>query len=81
MTRDVPSSTSANLGAIIDDTSDTDLDITLPPDVNMDLEVPVGQRLNPETNELEAVSMPIKDLRAMMDEEDAVMKRLEFCTI
>lgn len=81
MTRDVPSSTSANLGAIIDDTSDTDLDITLPPDVNMDLEVPVGQRLNPDTNELEAVSMPIKDLRAMMDEEDAVMKRLEFCTI
>jgi hypothetical protein len=47
----------------------------------MDLEVPVGQRLNPETNELEAVSMPIKDLRSMMDEEDAVMKRLEFCTI
>jgi hypothetical protein len=81
MTRDVPSSTSANLGAIIDDTSDTDLDITLSPDVNMDLEVPVGQRLNPDTNELEAVSMPIKDLRAMMDEEDAVMKRLEFCTI
>ena len=50
-------------------------------DADMDLEVPVGQRLNPETNELEAVSMPIKDLRAMMDEEDAVMKRLEFCTI
>ena len=50
-------------------------------DADMDLEVPVGQRLNPDTNELEAVSMPIKDLRAMMDEEDAVMKRLEFCTI
>jgi predicted kinase len=50
-------------------------------DADMDLEVPVGQRLNPETNELEAVSMPIKDLRSMMDEEDAVMKRLEFCTI
>jgi predicted kinase len=50
-------------------------------DADMDLEVPVGQRLNPETNELEAVSMPLKDLRAMMDEEDAVMKRLEFCTI
>ncbi len=81
ITRDVPSSIRANLGEVIDSTSDIDLDITLAPDVNMDLEVPVGQRLNPETNELEAVSMPLKDLRAMMDEEDAVMKRLEFCTI
>jgi hypothetical protein len=71
----------SQLTNIIDDTSDIDLDITLTPDVNMDLEVPVGQRLNPETNELEAVSMPLKDLRAMMDEEDVVMKRLEFCTI
>jgi len=64
----------------MDDTSDSNLDIAST-NVNMDLEVPVGQRLNPDTNELEAVSMPIKDLRAMMDEEDAVMKRLEFCTI
>ena len=81
MARDVPSSISAKSVSDIEDTSDIDLDITLAPDVNMDLEVPVGQRLNPETNELEAVSMPLKDLRAMMDEEDAVMKRLEFCTI
>jgi hypothetical protein len=50
-------------------------------DVNLDLEVPVGQRLNPDTNELESVSMTIKDLRTMMNEEDAMMKRLEFCTI
>jgi hypothetical protein len=79
--RDVPSSISAKSVSDIEDTSDIDLDITLAPDVNMDLEVPVGQRLNLETNELEAVSMPLKDIRAMMDEEDAVMKRLEFCTI
>jgi len=70
----------SNLNNFMDDTSDSNLDIASA-NVNMDLEVPVGQRLNPETNELEAVSMPIKDLRAMMDEEDAVMKRLEFCTI
>ena len=70
----------SNLNNFMDDTSDSNLDIASA-NVNMDLEVPVGQRLNPDTNELEAVSMPIKDLRAMMDEEDAVMKRLEFCTI
>tara|TARA_R110000751_G_scaffold11094_1_gene39731 strand:- start:2459 stop:2653 length:195 start_codon:yes stop_codon:yes gene_type:complete len=64
----------------MDDTSDFNLDIASA-DVNLDLEVPVGQRLNPDTNELESVSMTIKDLRTMMNEEDAIMKRLEFCTI
>ena len=70
----------SQLTNIMDDTSDFNLDIASA-DVNLDLEVPVGQRLNPDTNELESVSMTIKDLRTMMNEEDAIMKRLEFCTI
>tara|TARA_R110002124_G_scaffold182326_1_gene349741 strand:+ start:2569 stop:5712 length:3144 start_codon:yes stop_codon:yes gene_type:complete len=70
----------SQLTNIMDDTSDLNLDITSA-DVNLDLEVPVGQRLNPDTNELESVSMTIKDLRTMINEEDTMMKRLEFCTV
>lgn len=80
MTRDVPSSTSANLGAIIDDTSDTDLDITLPPDVNMDLEVPFESVLGAD-EQIEVRTMTLRELREEMKKEQAAIARLEFCTI
>ena len=87
MTRDVPSSTSANLGEIIDDTSGANLDITSP-DVksgdifdDMDLEVPVGQRFNEETGLVESTTMTMRDLKAQLDAEDSMITRLEFCTV
>ena len=71
----------SQLTNIIDDTSDIDLDITFAPDVNMDLEVPIGQRLNQETGLVESTTMTLRDLKAEMDGEDAMIARLEFCTI
>tara|TARA_R110000824_G_scaffold19432_1_gene75234 strand:+ start:2505 stop:5624 length:3120 start_codon:yes stop_codon:yes gene_type:complete len=77
----------SQLTNIIEDTSDPNLDITLD-DVNtgnlfddMDLEVPLGERFNPDTGEVEASTMKLGDLKAVMDQEDAMIKRLEFCTI
>jgi hypothetical protein len=71
----------SQLTNIIDDTSDIDLDITLSPDVNMDLEVPIGQRLNEETGLVESTTVTLRDLKVEMDSEDAMIARLEFCTI
>ena len=71
----------SQLTNIIDDTSDIDLDITLSPDVNMDLEVPIGQRLNEETGLVESTTVTLRDLKGEMDSEDAMIARLEFCTI
>ena len=65
---------------VMDDTSDSNLDIASA-NVNPDFEVPVGQRLNPDTDEVEIVSMSLRDLKGLMDEEDAMVRRLDFCTI
>ena len=87
ITRDVPSSTRANLGEIIEDTSDSNLDITSA-DVksgelfdDMDLEVPSGERINPDTGEIETTTITLRDLKKQLDQEDAMIKRLEFCTV
>jgi len=87
MTRDVPSSTRANLGEVIDSTSDVNLDITLGEVKtsnlfdDMDLEVPLGERIDPETGDVLPATMTLRDLKAKMDQEDAMINRLEFCTI
>jgi len=64
----------------IDEAVDPDLDAASA-DVGPDFEIPVGQRLNPDTDEVEIVSMSLRDLKGLMDEEDAMVRRLDFCTI
>ena len=70
----------SNLNNFMDDTSDFNLDIASA-NVNPDFVVPVGQKLNPDTNEVEIVSLSLRDLKGLMDEEDAMVRRLDFCTI
>jgi len=48
---------------------------------NMDLEVPLGERVDPDTNEVVPTTMTLRDVKAQMDQEDAMIARLEFCTI
>ena len=50
-------------------------------DLDMDLEVPVGERFNAETGLVEPATMTLRDVKIQMDQEDAMMSRLEFCTI
>jgi len=50
-------------------------------DADMDLEVPIGQRLNEETGLVESTTVTLRDLKSEMDSEDAMIARLEFCTI
>tara|TARA_R110000751_G_scaffold40935_2_gene96579 strand:+ start:8717 stop:11134 length:2418 start_codon:yes stop_codon:yes gene_type:complete len=64
----------------IDEDVDPDLDAASA-DVGPDFVVPVGQKLNPDTNEVEIVSLSLRDLKGLMDEEDAMVRRLDFCTI
>ena len=47
----------------------------------MDLEVPSGERINPDTGEIETTTITLRDLKKQMDQEDAMIKRLEFCTV
>ena len=77
----------SQLTNIIEDTSDSNLDITSA-DVksgelfdDMDLEVPSGERINPDTGEIETTTITLRDLKKQMDQEDAMIKRLEFCTV
>jgi hypothetical protein len=70
----------SQLTNIIDDTSDPSLDIALA-DVNLDLEFPMGQKLNADGDDLEVVSMTFGDLKKQLDQEQLMVKRLEFCTI
>ena len=48
---------------------------------DMDLEVPSGERINPDTGEIETTTIRLGDLKNQMDQEDAMIKRLEFCTV
>ena len=50
-------------------------------DLEMDLEVPVGQRFNEETGLVESTTMTMRDLKAQLDAEDSMITRLEFCTV
>ena len=70
----------SQLTNIMDDTSDLNLDITSA-DVNLDLEFPMGQRINADGDDLEVVSMTFGDLKKQLDQEQLMVKRLEFCTI
>ena len=77
----------SQLTNIIEDTSDSNLDITSA-DVksgalfdDMDLEVPSGERINPDTGEIETTTITLRDLKKQLDQEDAMIKRLEFCTV
>jgi len=49
--------------------------------LDMDLEVPSGERINPDTGEIETTTITLRDLKKQMDQEDAMIKRLEFCTV
>ena len=70
----------SQLTNIIDDTSDSSLDITSA-DVNLDLEVPVGTRVNIDTGEVTVRTSTLRDLKLEMAKEQAVIDRLEFCTV
>ncbi|MAO22091.1 MAG: hypothetical protein CMJ25_15190 [Phycisphaerae bacterium] len=48
---------------------------------DMDLEVPLGERVDPDTGDVVPTTMTLRDVKAQMDQEDAMIKRLEFCTI
>jgi hypothetical protein len=48
---------------------------------DMDLEVPLGERVDPDTGDVVPTTMTLRDLKAQIDQEDAMIKRLEFCTI
>tara|TARA_R110002124_G_scaffold101633_1_gene249253 strand:+ start:130 stop:324 length:195 start_codon:yes stop_codon:yes gene_type:complete len=64
----------------MDDTSDFNLDIASA-NVNLDLEVPVGTRVNIDTGEVTVRTLTLKELKSEMAKEQAVIDRLEFCTI
>ena len=49
--------------------------------LDMDLEVPSGERINPDTGEIETTTITLRDLKKQLDQEDAMIKRLEFCTV
>jgi hypothetical protein len=48
---------------------------------DMDLEVPLAERVDPDTGDVVPTTMTLRDVKAQMDQEDAMIKRLEFCTI
>ena len=76
-------------GGLFDDDAISQIDISdIGKDVNtgnlfddMDLEVPLGERFDPTTGDPIEVTTTLRDLKAQMDQEDAMIKRLEFCTI
>jgi hypothetical protein len=41
----------------------------------------MGQKLNADGDDLEVVSMTFGDLKKQLDQEQLMVKRLEFCTI
>ena len=48
--------------------------------VNMDEEIPVSAIVDPETGEISAQTMTMRDLKQMLDEEDSFIDRLGYCT-
>jgi len=70
----------SQLTNIMDDTSDLNLDITSA-DVNLDLEFPMGQKANAAGDDLEVVPMTLSNLKKELDQQELMIKRLEFCTI
>ena len=70
----------SQLTNITDDTSDFNLDIASE-EVNLDFEVPVGTRVNSDTGEVTVRTLTLRELKSEMAKEQAVIDRLEFCTI
>ena len=70
----------SQLTNIMDDTSDLNLDITSA-DVNLDLEFPMGQKINADGDDLEVVPMTLSNLKKELDQQELMIKRLEFCTL
>jgi predicted kinase len=48
---------------------------------DMDLEVPLGERVDPDTGDVVPTTMTLRDVKAQIDQENAMIDRLEFCTI
>lgn len=48
---------------------------------DMDLEVPLGERVDPDTGDVVPTTMTLRDVKAQIDQENAMIERLEFCTI
>ena len=48
--------------------------------VNMDEEIPISAIVDPETGEISAQTMTMRDLKQMLDEEDSFIERLGYCT-
>jgi hypothetical protein len=63
---------------ISDDTARAQQDLFA--DVNLDEEIPVSAIVDPETGEVMAQTMTMRDLKQMLDEEDSFMDRLGYCT-
>jgi hypothetical protein len=65
-------------GGLFDDTARAQQDLFA--DVNLDEEIPVSAIVDPETGEVMAQTMTMRDLKQMLDEEDSFMDRLGYCT-
>lgn len=48
--------------------------------VDMDEEIPTSAIVDPETGEISAQTMTMRDLKQMLDEEDSFIDRLGYCT-
>ena len=57
-------------------------DITLPENIfdDMDMEIPIGETIDPVTNERVASTITMRDLKTQIDMEDSLIQRLGFCT-
>jgi hypothetical protein len=65
-------------GGLFDDTARAQQDLFA--DVNLDEEIPIGAIVDPETGEIAAETMTMRDLKQMLDEEDSFIDRLGYCT-
>jgi hypothetical protein len=47
---------------------------------DMDMEIPIGETIDPVTNERVASTVTMRDLKTQIDMEDSLIQRLGFCT-
>lgn len=65
-------------GGLFDETARAQQDLFA--GVNMDEEIPVSAIVDPNTGEITAQTMTMRDLKQMLDEEDSFIDRLGYCT-
>ena len=65
-------------GGLFDETARAQQDLFA--DVNLDEEIPISAIVDPETGQVMAQTMTMRDLKQMLDEEDSFMDRLGYCT-